>query len=155
VIVWTYTVVSPAGAIIASSATGAGGSTSLDQTMPRDYALDPATGDLALPPRWVTGADAFAQRLTIRFKMWLGEWFLDQRIGVPYIDQIFVKAPRLALIERIFRKVVEKTPGCAGVKKFAMSVDFRTRQLSVTELEAMLVSGDTFIATSSTFIVTG
>ena len=119
----------------------------------KDFALDPATGDLALPPRYVTGADAIAQRLTIRFKFWLREWFLDERQGIPYIDKIHVKAPNLALVERLFRRTVTSTPGIRTVKSFDMVWERPEREVRVENLEAVLVSGDTLIASSSPFIL--
>jgi hypothetical protein len=129
----------------------------IDDIAIKDFALDRATGDLALDenhsPYYVTGADAIAQRLTIRYRMWLGEWFLDERQGIPYIEKVFVKAPKLALIERLFRRVTTSTPGIQTVKSFDMAWGRAEREVQVTNLEAVLVSGDTLIASSSPFIL--
>ncbi len=155
-IMWSYTVI-PAGSVAGTDTVltdaGAGEARTIDQVMIKDLALDPATGDLALPPRYVTGAEAFAQRLSIRFQFWLGEHFLDLRQGIPYLKQVFIKAPRLDLIERLYRNVVLTTPGAAAVERFRMTFDRPRRELTVEDLKARLVTGDTFVATSSPFIL--
>ena len=45
--------------------------------------LDVSTGDLLL----ISGTDQTAQRLRIKLQFFLGEWFLDQRVGIPYLDR--------------------------------------------------------------------
>jgi len=41
-----------------------------------------------------------------RLKIWLGEWFADLRIGVPYIQKVLVKNPDSAVVRRIFTDVI-------------------------------------------------
>jgi hypothetical protein len=58
-----------------------------------DFALEQhdlsfSNGDLLLCP---TDADAIAQTIVIRLKTFLGEWFLDENRGLPYLTQIFGK----------------------------------------------------------------
>ena len=97
----------------------------------KDLALDPLTGDLALPPRLVSGLEAVAQRLWIRLNTWAGTWFLDQRVGVPYVTQILgVKAPNLRAIEALLRRVISGTVGVTGIDDFALSFNRGTRRLS-------------------------
>jgi hypothetical protein len=148
VISWSYSIVQTVSIVGATAL-----ATSIDDVAIKDLAIDTATGDMALPPRYVVGADAIVQRLSIRFQFWLGEWFLDQRQGVPYIDQVFVKAPDLALITRLFRRVVTSTPGIAQVKSMSLDLDRPSRTLRVRNLQAVLVSGSTLVATSTPFLV--
>lgn len=37
-----------------------------------------------------------------RLRIWLGEWFGDIRIGMPYVQKILVKNPDYDLIRRVF-----------------------------------------------------
>lgn len=149
----TYTVIGPSVSPSGGAAAPNTSTLTLDQVIPIDIARDLATGDMAIPPAYVRGADAVCQWLSLAYTVWLGEWFLDQRIGVPYIQKIFVKNPSLPLIERIYRRATLKCPGIVKVNKFSMAVDFPTRTLEVTELEASLVTGDTFVATTTPFII--
>lgn len=50
---------------------------------------------------------AKAIKLRNRFLLFLGEWFLDTRIGVPYFQFLFVKNPDVALVRRMLRRVIE------------------------------------------------
>ncbi len=144
---WGYIVQLP------ESGTPADGFTPLSAVVPKDLAIDD-TGDLALPPRLVEGIDAVVQRLRIRFRFWLREWFLDQRQGVPYLEQILVAAPDLLLIESIFRnRVILPTPGVASLRSFRMSRDRRARTLSIDDFEAALVDGSVLKITETPFVV--
>jgi hypothetical protein len=44
-------------------------------------------------PYFIHGADAVAQHLRIRLRFYLGEWFLDTRVGIPFYTQIFSCRP--------------------------------------------------------------
>lgn len=47
-----------------------------------------------------------ATKLRNRFKMALGEWYADVRIGIPYREIIFRKGTTMGLIKRIFTEVI-------------------------------------------------
>ena len=99
-----------------------------------DIALD-ADGDLDFTDgelRLLTGADAIRQHLQIRFRTFLGEWHLDQRIGVPYFEHVFVKNPNPVLLRSIFREVALGTPGVRVVARLDLDLDRVTRALSVS-----------------------
>lgn len=117
-----------------------------------ELALNPSTGDLALPVRILHGADAVAQRVRVRFRWFLGEWFLDRRQGVPYIESILVKNPDPILITFIFRKVLLLTPGVKSVKTFHASLDRPTRHLTVT-FEAVLNDDSIMTFNKEEFII--
>jgi hypothetical protein len=89
-----------------------------------DIALD-ANGDIDLTngeARIVTGNDAIAQHLRIRFKTFLGEWFADRRIGVPWRQVVFVKKPNMRLVRALIREVVATTPGVAAVEDLQVRI---------------------------------
>ena len=52
-----------------------------------DLSLD-ALGNLAI----ATGAEGLRQKLETRFRLYLGEWFLDVDKGVPYVQRIMGRA---------------------------------------------------------------
>lgn len=99
-----------------------------------DLALDPQTGDLLLESgnlRLTSGLDAIAQDVTIRLRFFLGEWFLDTRVGVPYFQEILVKNPNIPRVTQLLRQVVQETPGVTSVDRFDFSFDAATRKASV------------------------
>jgi hypothetical protein len=117
-----------------------------------ELAIDPVTGDLAMPPYIVKGADAVVQKMRQRFRMFKGEWFLDLRLGVPYLQSIFIKNPSQVLINTIFTKVLTGTPGVSSVASFNGTLDRATRAL-VSDFQAVLVDGTSVIAQAEPFII--
>jgi hypothetical protein len=100
--------------------------------------IDFSTGDLVL----LDGADAIVQHLKIRFRFFLGEWFLDPRIGIPYFEQILVKNPDTNIVRSTFREVIIKTPGIANLQSLVLDYDGPTRVLSVSFI-ATTTDGET------------
>lgn len=125
---------------------------SVDQTLalraPKDLALDPATGFLAIPIAFVTGAAAIMQRVTIRLRTFLGEWFLDQRIGTPWRERIFIKGIDSRDVKQILSQVIESTPGVKAVTNFDATIDGRSRVLTVQTMTILLDDGSTISAKS-------
>lgn len=115
-------------------------------------ALNPTTGDLAIPLQLLRGAEAVLQRIAIRFRFVRGEWFLDQRLGVPYFQDILVKNPDRRLIQEIFRTVLRTTPGVKRVESFTAALERATRILTVTFV-AVLDDGSVITAADVPFIV--
>jgi len=146
---WSY-LVTPA-----PTSSGASNETAvpIDRLAFKDLALDPATGDLVVPITLITGVDAIVQNMRIRLKFFLGEWFLDQRLGMPYIEQIFVAAPDIPLIDAIFRKAVRSVPGIADVTVFRSRFDSSARRYYVDQFESKLVDGTTLTLAPNPFII--
>lgn len=117
-----------------------------------ELATDPTTGDLAFPPYIVRGPDAVVQKIRQRFKFFKGEWFLDQRLGVPYLQSIFIKAPNQIFIDAVFSSVLLGTPGVASIASFSSSLDRLSRTLTV-DFQVTLVDGTTVTAQAEPFIL--
>jgi hypothetical protein len=98
----------------------------------------------------VDGDDAVDQQLRIRLKFFLEEWFLDQRVGIPYYRDILIKNPSLDLIRSVFKAAILETPGVASVGTLELSIDAASRTLNLT-FQATLDSGGTL--TYSPFII--
>jgi len=110
--------------------------------------LDLSRDDL----RFVTGADAVAQQLKIRLRFVKGEWFLDQRVGLPYRSQIWVKNPNLAAIQSVYRRAIATTPGVDELQRIDLALDAATRELSVS-FSAKLAGEDTARDFTEVFIL--
>lgn len=111
----------------------------------KDLAYDFLIDDLVTPLRLVEGADAVVQNMIIRFQCVLGEWFLDQRQGVPYRERVFVVNPDVRALRSLFTKVAESTPGVASVGTLDLEVDKRTRTLRCKRFSATLSDGSNVV----------
>jgi hypothetical protein len=79
--------------------------------------IDFSTDDAVL----LDGIQAIAQHVKIRLRFFLTEWFLDQRVGVPYYRSILVKNANENIIREILRKVIVQTPGIASLESFTFT----------------------------------
>ncbi len=101
---------------------------------PRDFAFDADTGDLIVGAdlSFLSDGDAIKQACRLALELFLGEWFLDGSIGVPYYEEILVKAPNLPAIRAIFRKKLLAIVGVLDVISINLSYDNAARKLSVS-----------------------
>lgn len=110
--------------------------------------IDLTTGDLVL----LDGPDAIAQHLRIRLRFFLGEWYLDQRVGMPYFQTILVKGARLNIVRAIFRKAILATPGVEGLRSLDLDYAPATRRLTVT-FDADIVGADALVRFEEEMII--
>jgi hypothetical protein len=101
-------------------------------------------GDAVLIPDSELGAQV-AQRLTVRFNFFLGEWFLDLNEGTPWFQRIMVKAPSDKVIRAVLTNVILGCEGIATLDQLSYSIG-RDRLLSVT-FKATLTDGTVFSST--------
>lgn len=91
-----------------------------------DLLLDPKTGDLVFTngacPVTQLQADVVAQRLRIALYTFYGEWFLDNTIGVPYVQQIFTKVRRKSTVDLIFQGLIAADPGVIEILTFKSEI---------------------------------
>jgi hypothetical protein len=93
-------------------------------------------GNIAL----ATGIEEVAQKLKVRYSFFLGEWYLDKRLGVPWIQSIFVKGTPENLIRSKLMRVALRCPGVSSVEDFQLVLDNSRRQLALS-FQARLDSG--------------
>lgn len=100
----------------------------------------------------VTGGDAIIQNLTIRLQFFLGEWFLDTRLGMPYFQDVLVKNPNLVLVRGIFRVAITSTPGVKSLEEFEFAFDSPTRKLRL-DFIVRRTDNDQLLDYSKVFII--
>ena len=100
--------------------------------------LDLSTNDAQL----VDGIEAVRQELQIRYRFFLGEWFLDPTEGVPYIRDVLKKAPNEAQVRAMLAQVAQSTPGVASVDGIELDLDSGTRTLTVSLQLGADISGE-------------
>jgi enolase len=77
-------------------------------------------------------ADIVAQRLRITLYTFLGEWFLDTTVGVPYFQQIFGKLRTKASVDLIFQQIITDDPDVIEILTFDSTLDRGARGYSMT-----------------------
>lgn len=91
-----------------------------------DLLIDSLTGDLVFTngvcPVTQLQADVVAQRLRITLYTYYGEWFLDDTIGVPYVQQIFSKIKRKSTVDLIFQGLIAADPGVIEIISFSSEI---------------------------------
>lgn len=100
-----------------------------------DLALDPETGDLVLDgDLGLVGDDVEGVRqwLAIALDTQRGEYGLDLDAGLPYLDEILVKAPKLQIIRQIFRTAILACPYVEEVLDLTLTLTEGTLALGFT-----------------------
>lgn len=85
--------------------------------------------DLTLTP---TLSEYVAQKLKLHLSIFKGEWFLNNTLGIPYFQEIFVKNPNLSRIEDVFKREIISIMGVESIQSFFLTYDNSTRELTVT-----------------------
>lgn len=80
----------------------------------------------------VTDEDAIYQRLRIRLLTMLGEHFLFQQEGVPYMESILVKNPDLGEVANLFTATISETEGIRRVVSLDTDYDPVQRTLGIS-----------------------
>jgi hypothetical protein len=89
----------------------------------------------------IRGADAVRQRWLVYIRTFLGEWMLDQSIGVPYAQRIFRKQITRSIIKQVFWQASLEVPGVLQVVSVVVdSLDTTTRFAEVTV--TAVIAGD-------------
>jgi len=104
-----------------------------------DIALNRISHDMQFHPvpnnkysLWfINQADKVAQEIKINLLSFLGEWFLDNRYGVPYLEEILVKNPHMASVETIFRSHIGDVPDVISIDSLGLNWDRKNRILGV------------------------
>lgn len=79
------------------------------------------------------GVDAIRQRWLIYIRTFLGEWFLDQSIGVPYYQRVLKKNVSRSDLKQVFKTATLEVPGVVQVVSVIVdSLDNVTRTAEVT-----------------------
>jgi hypothetical protein len=74
--------------------------------------------------------DVVAQRLVIRLKTFLGEWFIDTTYGLPYFERILTKNVSKTTVDNILRENIFDEPGVLEIQKFTSEFNAAARTYS-------------------------
>lgn len=76
--------------------------------------------------------DVVKQRLKITLYTFLGEWFLNTSIGVPYFQQIFGKIRSKNTIDLIFQRIISSDPDVIEILSFDSTLTTDNRGYEMT-----------------------
>ena len=102
-------------------------------------AIDQATCDLVVTDtlHLVYDAEAVGQHVRQRLMTFLGEWFLDKRVGVPWLHRILGNKFDPDLAESVVKAEILKTDGVTQITSFSVSFNKTTRGLIIKEIEVL------------------
>lgn len=117
-------------------------------TDPLDVALD-TDGDIKIDAgglSFVSGVAGVVQLARINMLLFLGEWFLNMDIGIPYYDELLGDASKTPGVrdraQAIFAAAILETPGIVSIIQLSVDIDSTSRQMTVT-WAAQTLFGDT------------
>lgn len=111
--------------------------------MAYDLAMDIGTGDLVIKDGdllLIDNAERVIQQVLISLREWLGEWFLDARDGVPYLEYILVKNPNENHIRQVLSDAILVVEGVESITSMDFTFNRVLRTLTV-EYEAKTAYG--------------
>lgn len=77
--------------------------------------------------------DEIIQRLRGRLQLFLGEWFLNTSIGIPYLQLVYRKGVDPEIISNYFKDEILATDGIQGITRFdPIEYDPRARRMTIT-----------------------
>ena len=103
-----------------------------DGSAPADLYLD-ASGSLAV----VRDTEAVGQHVRQRLMTYLGEWFLDREVGVPWIRDIVGHGYDPVMAESVLKAEILDTDGVTDINSFSVRFDNSTRGLSAYDIDVM------------------
>lgn len=115
-----------------------------------DIALD-ANQDIAVVDydiAIISGEAQLAQYLRSRVRTVRGEWYLDVDVGLPYFEDIMLKAPtNRGHVESLFKQVILLTEEVDSLKSFKMDYIGATRELTV-DFQVTSIYADVGVSTN-------
>ncbi len=98
---------------------------------PKSLLLDTATGDLDMSQglRFTPDLQTYVvQRLDENFSFFLGEYFLNLRLGIPWFEKVIGQKPDFALLQTLLSRAAMQTIGVASVPSFRVAFERSSRK---------------------------
>lgn len=80
----------------------------------------------------IADAEAVPQGIRIRVGMFLGECYLDESVGIDWIDKINIKNPDPLLVKLLIGAEIAETPDVTNVVGADLLLDRATRDASIS-----------------------
>jgi len=79
-----------------------------------------------------TGLEAIRQHLQTSLRLFLGEWFLDTTVGVPWFQQVFQKNTTFVVVQQVLKDKILSVPGVLQLLKFDFDYNGTTREATLS-----------------------
>jgi hypothetical protein len=89
----------------------------------------------------VKGAACARQHIQVALDIFLGEWFLDLRIGISYFRDILIHSPNSDTVRSVLRTGIMKTDGIVAVPLLEVTLD-TSRRVATVEFTATYSNGE-------------
>lgn len=89
----------------------------------------------------IGGPEAVPQGIRIRVSFFKSECYLDEEVGVPYVDDILVKSPDPLIVRAVIQEAISKTPDVTDVVGAQLVQEPGSRDASIS-YEAATVYGE-------------
>jgi len=100
-----------------------------------DLLLDSETNDMVFVngdcPVTQKLISVVSQRLKVTLYTFLGEWFLDRSVGVPYVQQVFGKIRSKQSVDLIFQQIIAADPDVIEILSFESTLENASRGYSM------------------------
>lgn len=96
----------------------------------------------------LTDLNALVDKIRERLNFFLGEWFLNSTVGVPYFQEIFEKPLNSSLIVSILNAEILKEPDVTDVTNSVVEFDETTRKFNYSA-NVQTIYGPTTVETGS------
>lgn len=100
----------------------------IDIKLDRDHDLSITNADFVL----IDGAESVRQQLLIKLKLWSGEWFLDDKFGTPYLQDILGKQLTLSGVIAAIQQSILEVEGVKNIETFTYNFNRQQRKLDVS-----------------------
>jgi hypothetical protein len=80
----------------------------------------------------IEGDDSTVQRLTQKFNLWLGEWFLNVGAGVPWRRDILGQKPNDTVVAGLIRDIIVNDPGISELIEATIDFAGSSRELEIS-----------------------
>lgn len=89
-------------------------------------------GDIPIRAQLVSGPVDIRQRVQLRLRRFLGEWFLDLELGLPFLDWLQQKPLDVGAVVARIREEIELVEGVVGTQDFSSSLNEGERSVTIT-----------------------
>ena len=79
----------------------------------------------------IDNAERVAQQIKVKLLTFLGEWFLDTTLGVPYLEYIRVKQPNQELIKQILSEQILSVDDVKSLNALELDYQVKVRTLII------------------------
>lgn len=94
--------------------------------------LDQMAHDLVMFDGQLQLSGGLAQRVDCYLRTFLGEWWSDPTLGVPYFQEILKKNPNINVVRQAILSVILSVPGVVSVPSLDVVLDRAARTMRVS-----------------------